>query len=83
MENIIEIFVNLRNLHVNSKNIVNFNELIEKWTFIDLKNKTETSSIILFFNFPPHSLTLDSTIPTLEWKINHKKNTQLYKKYNK
>lgn len=83
VENIIEIFVKLRNLHVNPKDVVNFNELIEKWTFIDLKNNTDTSSIILFFNFPPLSLTLDSTIPTLKWKILHKKNPQLYKKYNK
>lgn len=83
IENIIEIFVKFRNLHVDSNEILNFNELIEKWTFIDLENKTETSSIILFFNFPPSSLTLDSTIPIIKWKIHNKKNPQIYKKYNK
>jgi hypothetical protein len=79
IENIIEIFVKLRNLHVDPIDELDFNKLIETWTFIDLKNKTDTSSIILFFNFPPNSLKLDSTIPTIKWKINNKK----YEKYNK
>jgi hypothetical protein len=83
IENIIEIFVKLRNLHVDLKEIIDFDDLIEKWTYIDLENKTDTSSIILFFNFPPSVLKLDSTIPTIKWKINNTKNNQMYKKYNK
>jgi len=83
IENIIEIFVKLYNSHVNPSDMMNFNELIEKWTFIDLKNNTETSSIILFFNFPPHGLNLDSSIPTIKWEINNTKHSQKYEAYNK
>jgi hypothetical protein len=82
IENVIEIFVKLRNLHVDPIDELDFNKLIETWTFVDLKNKTDTSSIILFFNFPPSSLNLDSTIPTIKWKIKTKNNKK-YKNYNK
>jgi hypothetical protein len=45
-------------------------ELVEKWIEIDMENKTNTSSPILFFNFPPKKVNLEKSIPKIEWQIN-------------
>jgi hypothetical protein len=44
--------------------------LINRWSEIDIENKVDTSSPILFFNFPPKKAKLENTIPSIEFRIN-------------
>jgi hypothetical protein len=76
LEKLIEIFVKLRNNYIetnklekkNKKN--DFYSLINRWSEIDIENKVDTSSPILFFNFPPKKAKLENTIPSIEFRIN-------------
>lgn len=76
LEKLIEIFIELREKYIethklqkkNKKNT--FNELVERYVEIDNENKTDTSSPILFFNFPPKEINVEESIPKIEWKIN-------------
>lgn len=74
VENRIEIFVKLRNDYIQkfklSNKTNNFMELVDRWNSIDIENKINTSSTILFFNFPSHDTTLEKTIPKIHWEIN-------------
>lgn len=77
LEKLVEIFVLLRNSYIEKQNKKepknkenNFMELVEKWIEIDMENKTDTSSPILFFNFPPKKVNLEKSIPKIEWQIN-------------
>ena len=89
IEKLIEIYVNSRNLYVsNIKDVElnNFNELTAKWNIIDAKNNIDTSSPILFFNFPPSHINLEKSIPRIIWTINsneptHKKINNLIDKF--
>lgn len=77
LEKLIEIFVELRENYIDAKiktsefkNKENdFSALVERWSEIDTENKIDTSSPILFFNFPPSSINLEKTIPKIEWRI--------------
>jgi len=75
LEKLIEIFVELRADYIihnklDSQNSENdFAKLVEKWIAIDMENKVETSSPILFFNFPPKTSNLEKSIPKIEWRI--------------
>ena len=77
LEKLIEIFVLLRNSYIEKQNQKepknkenDFTELVEKWVEIDMENRTDTSSPILFFNFPPKKVNLEKSIPKIEWQIN-------------
>jgi hypothetical protein len=63
-----ELFVHYRNL-TNPTNPDDFKTLIQHWTAVDIENKIDTSSIILFFNFPRKKFTIDKTIPKIRWNI--------------
>ena len=73
LEKLIEKFVVARNKHIdehklkNDKN--NLNRLIARWNSIDAENNINTSSLMLFFNFPPPNTKLEKSIPQLEWDI--------------
>ena len=77
LEKLIEIFVELRENYIDSKLKTsefkntenNFSALVERWVEIDTENKIDTSSPILFFNFPPLDIVLEKTIPKIEWRI--------------
>jgi hypothetical protein len=87
IEKLIELFVNLREKFISmndlSKNIStpnkleyvrnDFNKLVNKWSDIDEENNIDTSSVILFFNFPPKSINLEKTIPKIHWNIKNPK----------
>jgi hypothetical protein len=89
IEKTIELFINIRNSYIEINNNLsskysnfnNFNDLINKWVSIDLKNQTNTSSIIMFFNFPPFTVKLDKQIPKIKWKI--KNNNKWATDFNK
>lgn len=75
IEKLIEVYVILRNDYIKKNNIQNQNKynnfdlLINNWIDIDMKNKTNTSSVILFFNFPPKYIKLEKSIKKIEWEI--------------
>jgi hypothetical protein len=83
IEKLIELFVNLREKYISMKYLStnnsitdkleyvrnDFNMLINKWSDIDEENNIDTSSLILFFNFPPKSVNLEKTIPKIHWNI--------------
>jgi hypothetical protein len=77
LEKLIEIFVELREQYIDTKLKTsefkntenNFSALVERWSEIDTENKIDTSSPILFFNFPPSAINLEKTIPKIEWHI--------------
>ena len=50
----------------------NFKEMSTRWNIIDTENRIDTSSPILFFNFPPATINLEKSIPIIEWQINSK-----------
>ena len=75
IEKLIEIFIFLRNKYlddepdqINDKN--DFNMLIEKWVAVDIENKINTSSLILYFNFPPKNITIEKSIKRIKYKFN-------------
>ena len=64
LENLIDIYIELRNDYIiltdqsginKSTNLNNLHELLDKWNNVDSDNKINTSSILLFFTFPPTS----------------------------
>lgn len=82
IEKIIELFIITRESfldNINNKNssninkkIVkskrnNFDKLVDRWLSIDIENKIDTSSVILFFNFPPSTTNIEKSIPVLQW----------------
>lgn len=75
IEKLIEVYIILRNDYITKNNIQeqntynNFDLLINNWIDIDMKNKTNTSSVILFFNFPPKNVKLEKSIKKIEWHI--------------
>jgi hypothetical protein len=69
IEKLIEIFVKLRNDCVDDSHTNDFKLLLEKWNAIDMENKINTSSLILFFNFPPKKVNLENSIKKIEWVI--------------
>lgn len=72
LESLIETYVNLRSEHVGSDKLSepqNFTKLVNRWNAVDDANDINTSSPILFFNFPPKSAKLDKSIPRIEWGI--------------
>jgi hypothetical protein len=70
IEKLIEIFVQLRNAHIkNSSHVISFNKLVDRWNAVDIENDISTSSLILFFNFPPNSANIEKSIPVIEWVI--------------
>jgi hypothetical protein len=78
LENLIEIFVILREEYLAKYDLADneindFNGLLDRWNDIDTKNSVNTSSPILFFNFPPKKIKLDATIPKIHWKIKNNK----------
>jgi hypothetical protein len=74
-EKLIELFSILRTQYISkhklgSKNKENnFDELVDRWVSIDNENMTNTSSPILFFNFPPADVNIEDSIPKLNWEI--------------
>lgn len=76
LEKLVEIFVELRKKYIDEhklqkKNKTNdFKSMVEQWVAIDLENKVNTSSPILFFNFPSREVYMDKSIPKIEWRIN-------------
>lgn len=74
-EKLIENFVILRELYISKNDLQqkneenNFNELIDRWVLIDAENMTNTSSPILFFNFPPKDIELEDSVPKIIWHI--------------
>ena len=84
IEKLIELFVNLREMVINKNNPKHhknvFNTLVDKWSDIDAENRIDTSSLILFFNFPPKNINLEKTIPKINWNI---QNHPIDKKINK
>lgn len=77
IEKLMHVFVVLRNRYIDKNKLDdkhnNFNELLNRWSEIDLENKIDTSSIILFFNFPPKAVELDKSIPKIKWHISNTK----------
>jgi len=75
IEKLIEIYVILRNNHITKNNIQkqnkynDFKPLINKWIDIDMENNINTSSVILFFNFPSKKVKLEKSIEKIEWYI--------------
>ena len=75
IEKTIELYISLRRKYIKDKHLSaknkenNFDEMLEKWHLIDSKNSIETSSTILFFNFPPSTIEFEKTIPRIEWDI--------------
>lgn len=75
IENTIELFVKLREEYLKQHNLVknnkhnDFIKLVDRWNTIDMENKLNTSSLILFFNFIPTNAKLEKTIPTINWNI--------------
>ena len=85
IEKLIEKFVDLRNKYIVHFKIKNndhnkFDELIAQWNIIDVENKINTSSTILFFNFHPKTIKLEKSIPKIIWNI--KSNDKNHKKVN-
>lgn len=73
LENLIELCVNLREEYIAKENLTenvvnNFENLIQIWNKIDIDNNIDTSSPILFFNFPKH-VKMEETIPKIRWDI--------------
>ena len=66
IERLIELFVELRNKRGEE---INFSEMLENWHLVDVKNAIDTSSTILYFNFPPPSAKLEKTIPKINWHM--------------
>ena len=74
LENIIEIYVGLREEYIakhelHNNEINDFKDLLVRWNDIDIKNSIDTSSPILFFNFPPSGVEMEESIPKLHWEI--------------
>jgi hypothetical protein len=77
IEKIIEKFMILRNEYINILNkkkskpskINDYDMILDKWIQIDINNNINTSSIILFFNFPSKKITLEKSIKKMEWSI--------------
>lgn len=75
IEKTIELYVSLRGKYITDKHLSaknkenNFAEMLEKWHLIDSKNSIDTSSTILYFNFPPPDIEFEKTIPKIEWGI--------------
>jgi hypothetical protein len=77
IEKLIEIFVKLRNSYVDDSHTNDFKLLLEKWNAIDMENNINTSSLILFFNFPPKKVNLENSIKKIEWNIDNANNSEL------
>jgi hypothetical protein len=83
IEQLIETYVNLRDSYIiklKDATQNNFKEMTARWNIIDTENKIDTSSPILFFNFPPSKINLEKSIPKIEWQINSKEGN--HKKIN-
>ena len=84
IEKLIETYINLRESYISEHNLSatnkenKFNDFVHKWNVLDTKNKINTSSPILFFNFPitgPKKLVnieIEKTIPKFDWYIKTK-----------
>lgn len=87
LEKIIEIFVQLRQDHISTNKLKgnpnDFSKLLDRWNAIDIENKVNTSSLILFFNFPPTSMKLEDTVPSINWYDGASKNTPFNKSISK
>ena len=87
IENLIEIFVNSRNHYIEQEKLNdinnNFDELVEKWNRIDIENKVNTSSPILFFNFPNRDIVIDESVPRIHWEIKKTNNNEKINKFLK
>lgn len=86
IENLIEIYCTLRNNYINhfklqKTNVENdFKNITARWNLIDSENSMDTSSPILFFNFPPKTIKLEKSIPKIIWNI--KPDNSKHKKVN-
>ncbi len=75
IEQSIELFVHLRQDYMKKRNLLKsansneFMKLVDRWNSVDMENKVNTSSLILFFNFPPTSAKLEKTVPQINWNI--------------
>lgn len=78
IERLIERFLYLKN-NITGKQI-DFDKMVNTWGELDIKNRTNSSSIILFFNFPPRDTRMEKNIPRIEWKFPKKPK---YAKLNK
>lgn len=76
LEKLIEIFINVREQYIERNKLEKKNKendfalLIDRWVAIDMENNIDTSSPILFLNFPPKITKLEKSIPSIEWHIN-------------
>ena len=86
IETLIELYVNLRNDYIIKNNLDDeqndFSKMLEKWIAIDLTQKIDTSSLILFFNFPPDNVIIEDSVPKIKWGINDDKIKKLIKLFN-
>jgi hypothetical protein len=75
IENLIEIYINLRAEYITIKKLKkvnkhnNFKQLLERWNTIDIENQVNTSSTVLFFNFPPKTIEFEESIPKINWRV--------------
>ena len=79
VEKIIELFVTARESFLNDANDKNtkskrnnFDELVDRWSSVDMENNIDTSSVILFFNFPPSTTNIEKSIPVIQWHAGYK-----------
>jgi hypothetical protein len=81
IERNVELFMELRNQYIDAKfrsgadktsKKNDFNATLDKWKQIDNSNNINTSSIILFFNFPSKKITLEKSIQKMEWCMSDK-----------
>jgi hypothetical protein len=75
LEKLIESFVAARELYIESHNLGNKNKsnewdtIMDRWISLDIEHSVDTSSPILFFNFPPKTTPLDKSVTKIEWHI--------------
>jgi hypothetical protein len=73
IEKQIELFVYLRNKYIESKKLTgslnDFSKLVNHWNIIDDKNGLQSSSVILLLSFPGVGVTIEKTIPKIDWNI--------------
>jgi hypothetical protein len=67
LEVLIEQFIGLRNEQVPAKDANDFKELLKSWIKMDVEYGIDTSSPILYFNFPPKDISIKQD-KKLRWK---------------
>jgi hypothetical protein len=74
IEKQIELFCYLRNNYIEAKKLKgplnNFDQLTAHWNKVDDRNNIRSSSIIILFNFPGKGMSIEKTVPKLQWGIN-------------